>query len=153
MASFVPLVTQTPAASRRIALGRLPAATLLSVSLAAVLNVALFFFFSSVGVITSSVLIQTLVGPQPLDAAMVASMTVIQMLVGVVALAAIAYFRPTNAERIWQIVAGVVLVLSFSLPFGGIADVPLGYALSLDAMHLVAGALAIWMLPALARTR
>jgi hypothetical protein len=61
--------------------------------------------------------------------------------------------RPSNAESIWQIVAGVVLVLSFALPFVSIPGITLNYGLALDAMHVAAGALAIWLLPALARER
>ena len=70
---------------------------------------------------------------------------------GVLVLAAIIRFRPSNAERTWRIVAGIVLVLSFATPFSGIPGAPLGYLLALEAMHIVAGALAIWMLPTLAR--
>jgi heme A synthase len=113
--------------------------------------VALFFFFSAIGLLTPSVEIQTLAGAQPLMATLVAIMTVLQMLVAALVLGAIIRFRSSNAERVWQIVAGLVLVLSFVLPFAGIPGAPLGYSLALEAMHIAAGALAIWMLPALAR--
>ncbi|HYW90459.1 MAG TPA: DUF6069 family protein [Chloroflexota bacterium] len=139
----------TPA--RRLALATLPRAALVTLGLATLLNVAQFYVASAIGLITPSVEIQTLAGPQPLDVTMVATMTVLQMLLGVAVLAAIIRFRPAHAERTWQIVAGVALVLSFAMPVSGIPGAPLGYILALEAMHVVAGVLAIWMLPALAR--
>jgi hypothetical protein len=151
--SSVAFAPHAAASARRIALARLPLAGLLTIAVAAVLNVGLFFVFSAVGVLTDAVLIQTFVGPQPLTAAVVASNTVIQMLIGVAVLAAIARVWPARAERIWQIVASVVLVLSFWMPFAGIPGAPVAYSLALDAMHVVAAALAIWLLPSLARGR
>jgi Family of unknown function (DUF6069) len=141
------------ATSGRLAVARLPLAALLTIALATLVNVALFFLFSAVGFITPAVEISTFAGPQPLEPVMVVSMTVIQMLLGVLVLAGIIRFRRTDAERTWQIVAAVVLVLSFAVPFAGIPGAPLSYDLALDAMHVVAGMLAIWMLPALARRR
>jgi Family of unknown function (DUF6069) len=152
MASSSAAYAARPAApSRRLALAKLPRAALLTIALAAVLNVALFVVFSAVGLLTESVLISGFAGPQPLMALPVAMFTVIQMLVGVLVLAAIIRFRRSNAERTWQIVAAIALVLSFAMPVSGIPGAPLGYILALEAMHIVAGGLAIWMLPALAR--
>jgi hypothetical protein len=48
-------------------------------------------------------------------------------------------------------VAAIVLVLSFSAPITSIPGAPLRYVLALVPMHIVAGVLAIWMLPALTR--
>lgn len=138
------------APTRRLAVSRVPLAAVLTIGLATLLNVGLFFVFSALGVITSTVEIQTFAGPQPLNAVMVASMTVLQMLLGTLVLAAIIRLRPAHAERTWQVIAGLVLVLSLAVPFTGIPGVPLGYGLALDAMHIVAGSMAIWMLPSLA---
>ena len=152
MASSSVTYTARPVATPgRLDLGRLPLAALLTIALATLVNVALFFLFSAVGVITRAVEISTFAGPQPLDPLMVVSMTVMQMLLGTLVLAGIIRFRPTKAERTWQIVAAVVLVLSFAIPFATIAGAPVSYDLALDAMHVVTGALAIWLLPALAR--
>jgi hypothetical protein len=149
--SSITYAASSAATSRRPAVSRLPRAALLTIGLATLLNVGLFFVFSAIGMITTSVEIPTFVGPQPLTPIMVATNTVVQMLVGVLVLAAIIRFRPSKAERTWQVVAGVVLMLSFAMPFTGIPGAPLGYSLALDAMHVVAGSLAIAMLPALAR--
>jgi hypothetical protein len=151
MASSSVAYTPSAAPARRLAVSKVPRAALLTMALATLLNIGLFFVFSAIGLITPSVEIPTFVGAQPLTPVMVATNTVIQMLVGVVVLAAIIRFRPSNAERSWQIVAALALVLSFAMPFTGIPGVPLEYGLALDAMHVVGGVLSIWMLPTFAR--
>jgi Family of unknown function (DUF6069) len=148
--SSVALPARSAASPRVLAISRLPLAALLTTGLATLLNSGLFYVFSALGVITSIVDIPTFAGPQPLNAVMVASMTVLEMLLGTAVLALIIRFRPSNAQRTWQFVAGLVLVLSFVMPFTGIPGAPVVYGLALDAMHVVAGFLAIWMLPALA---
>jgi len=75
----------------------------------------------------------------------VVTATVLGMLVAV-----LVSFRGARAERTWQVVAAIVLVLSFSAPFT-IPGAPVRYVLALLLMHIVAGVLAIWMLPALTR--
>ena len=90
-------------------------------------------------------------GTRPLVAVDVVTATVLGMLVAVLVFAAISRFRGARAERTWQVVAAVVLVLSFAAPITGIPGAPLRYVLALVAMHIVAGVLAIWMLPALTR--
>jgi hypothetical protein len=149
--SSVAYSAASAAAPHRLAVSKLPLAASLAIGLATLINVALFFVFSRVGLITPSVEIPSVVGPQPMTAIVVATMTVLQMLIGVVILAAIIRWRPSSAVRTWQIVAAVVLVLSFATPATGIPGAPLGYVLALEAMHIVAGVLAIWLLPALAR--
>jgi hypothetical protein len=148
--SSVALSARSAASPRELVISRLPLAVLLTIGLATLLNIGLFYAFSALGFITASVDIPTVAGPQPLTAIMVATMTVLEMLLGTAVLALIIRFRPSSALRTWQLVAGVVLVLSFVMPFTGIPGVPLVYGLALDAMHLVAGILAIWLLPALA---
>jgi hypothetical protein len=148
----VAFAASAPESAGRLSLARLPLAGLATIAVAAVLNVGLFFVFWSVGVISESVRIPTFDGPQALSAGMVAANTLLQMLIGLIVLAAIVRFWPARAERIWQIAAGVALVVSFSMPFT-IPGAPPAYSLALDAMHVVAGGLAIWLLPALARER
>jgi hypothetical protein len=147
--SSVAYAARSAASERGLAISKLPLAALLTIGLATLLNVGLFLVFSALGPITPAVEIPTFGGPQPLNTVMVASMTVLQMLLGALVLAAIIRLRPSNAERTWQFVAGLVLLLSLAMPFMGIPGVSLGYGLALDAMHVVAGMLAIWMLPAL----
>ena len=133
------------------AFSKLPRAALLTIGLATLINLGLFFVFTAAGLITDSVLIQSPSGNRPLIAFDVVIATVVGMLVGVFVFAAIIRFRGARAERTWQVVAAIVLVLSFSAPITGIPGASLTYVLALVAMHIVAGALAIWMLPALTR--
>ncbi len=138
-------------ASNQPALSKLPRAALLTIGLATLINLGLFFVFTAAGLITESVLIPSPSGTRPLIAVDVVTATVLWMLVAVLVFAAIIRFRGARVERTWQVVAAIVLVLSFSAPITGIPGAPLRYVLALVAMHIVAGVLAIWMLPALTR--
>jgi len=138
-------------ASNQPALSKLPRSALLTIGLATLINLGLFFAFTAAGLITESVLIPSPSGTRPLIAFDVVTATVLGMLVAVLVFAAIIPFRGARAERTWQVVAAIVLVLSFSAPFTGIPGAPLRYVLALLPMHIVAGGLAIWMLPALTR--
>ena len=140
----------TVRASNQPAFSKLPRAALLTIGLATLINLGLFFVFTAAGLITESVLIQSPSGTRPLIAFDVVTATVLGMLVAVLVFAAISRFRGARAERTWQVVAAVVLVLSFSAPFT-IPGAPVTYVLALLLMHIVAGVLAIWMLPALTR--
>ena len=55
------------------------------------------------------------------------------MLVAVLVFAAIIRFRGARVERTWQVVAAIVLVLSFSAPITGIPGAPFRYVLALVA--------------------
>ena len=96
------------------ALSKLPRAALLTIGLATLINLGLFFVFNAAGLITESVLIPSPSGTRPLVAVDVVTATVLGMLVAVLVFAAISRFRGARAERTWQVVAAVVLVLSFS---------------------------------------
>jgi hypothetical protein len=141
----------TVRATNQTALSKLPLAALLTIGLATLINLGLFFVFTAAGLITESVLIPSPSGTRPLLAFDVVASTVLGMLVGVLVFAAIIRFRGARAERTWQVVAAIMLVLSFSAPFTSIPGAPLGYVLALVPMHIVAGVLAIWLLPALTR--
>ena len=140
----------TVRASNQPTLSKLPRAALLTIALATLINLGLFFIFTAAGSITESVLIPSPSGTRPLIAFDVVTATVLGMLVAVLVFAAIIRFRGARAERTWQVVAAIVLVLSFSAPFT-IPGAPVRYVLALLLMHIVAGLLAIWMLPALTR--
>jgi hypothetical protein len=148
--SSIPFSSQARRASNRLALSKLPRAALLTIGLATLINLGLFFVFTAAGLITETVLIPSPSGTAPLIAFVVVTVTVLQMLVGVLVFAAIIRFRGAHAERTWRVVAAILLVLSFAAPIT-IPGAPLGYVLALVAMHVVAGVLAIWMLPALTR--
>src|SRR6266567_1339874 len=138
-------------ASNQPAFSKLPRAALLTIGLATLINLGLFFVFTAAGLITESVLIPSPSGARPLIAFDVVIATVLGMLVAVLVFAAIIRFRGARAERTWQVVAVIVLVLSFFAPITSIPGAPLRYALALLPMHIVAGVLAIWVLPALTR--
>ena len=149
--SSIPFPPQAGRASNRLALSKLPRAALLTIGLATLINLGLFIVFTAAGLITESVLIPSSSDSQPLTAFAVVTTTVLLMLVGVLVFAAIIRFRGAHAERTWQVVAAILLVLSFAAPITVIPGAPLGYVLALVAMHVVAGVLAIWMLPTLTR--
>ena len=135
----------------RILLRRLPQAAAVTIGLATVLNVALFLAASAAALVTPALVAQTPGGPEPLTVVHVAMSTVMQMLAGTLVLAGIVRFRPHDAGRLWPAVAGAALVLSFAMPLTGLPGASLGAILTIEALHVVAGALAILLLPRLAR--
>src|SRR6266540_7413777 len=70
-------------ASNQPALSKLPRAALLTIGLATLINLGLFFVFTAAGLITETVLIPSPSGTAPLIAFVVLTVTVLQMLVGV----------------------------------------------------------------------
>lgn len=141
----------TVRASNQLGLSKLPRVALLTIGLATLINLGLFFVFTAAGLITESVLIASPSGTRPLIAFDLVTATLVGMLVAVLVFVAIIHFRGARAERTWQVVAAIVLVLSFFEPITSIPGAPLRYALALVPMQIVAGVLAIWMLPALTR--
>ena len=96
----------TVRASNQQALSKLPRATLLTIGLATLINLGLFFVFTAAGLITASVLIPSPSGTRPLSAFDVVTATVVGTLVAVLVFVAIIRFRGARAERTWQVVGG-----------------------------------------------
>jgi hypothetical protein len=76
-------------ASNQLALSKLPRAAVLTIGLATLINLGLFFVFTAAGLITESVLIPSPSGTRPVIAVDVVTATVLFMLVGVLVFAAI----------------------------------------------------------------
>src|SRR5207302_5809202 len=99
-------------ASNQPALSKLPRAALLTIGLATLINLGLFFVFTAAGLITESVLIPSPSGTRPLIAVDVVTATVLWMLVAVLVFAAIIRFRGARVGLAWQVFA-IVRVVSF----------------------------------------
>lgn len=105
----------------------------LTILIAVVLNVILFFIADAAGV-WDGVELQN---GEEMVAPAVAFITILGLVGGIITFAALNQFTQ-NPVRIFQIVAGVVLVLSFVTPFG-VEDAPADFIIALELMHVVAG--------------
>ena len=107
-----------------------------------VVNVALFFAFSAAGLIPDSVVIPNAGGP--LTATPVAISSTIPLVIATLLFMALVRFTRRPA-LIFTMVAGVVALASLAGPFS-IPNVPLGMAIALNVMHLVAAGTITWFL-------
>lgn len=106
-------------------------------AIAAVINTVLFFIGTSSGLIDSSILIPG--ANAPLTVVPVIASSIIPSIVAGLVLAGLNYFL-NKPWRVFTIVAGVLLVLTFANPFMGIPGIPLGMGIWLNVMHvMVAG--------------
>ncbi len=108
----------------------------------AFLNSILFYAFRNLGAINDSV--QIMPGePLGVHNAIISSM-ISSIFAGIV------YFLITliarEAFRIFQRIAWITLILSFFSPFLFIKDVPVGYAISLNIMHIVVAAAILYIM-------
>jgi hypothetical protein len=141
--------TVTVDQSERIAARRLWWAAPLTAVVAGLANSALFLVAHGAGVMTDAVKVDSPSGPQPMDVSQPFLFSVLGLLVGGLVLALIARLS-SRPLRLWRIVGLVVLGL-FVLPPLTIAGAPVPYILTLELMHLVAGAVALVWLPRLVR--
>ena len=116
--------------------------------IAAVINTIIYFIGKAAGAFPESIIIPNANAPLKLPPVILASL--IGVLVGGIVFAVIARFS-TKPISVFQIVAAVVLILSLATPFQ-IPNAPLGMVLLLELMHLIAGSLAIWLMPRLVKT-
>jgi glucan phosphoethanolaminetransferase (alkaline phosphatase superfamily) len=101
---------------------------------AAAVNAALFFIGKATGLISDSVLIQPANQPMSLIPVLISSILPTLLAGGVLAL----LNRFASAPlRIFNIIAAVLLVLSFISPFASIPNVPIGMSIWLNVMHVV----------------
>lgn len=106
-------------------------------AIAAVINTVLFFIGTSSGLIDSSILIPG--ANAPLTVVPMIASSIIPSIVAGLVLAGLNYFL-NKPWRVFTIVAGVLLVLTFANPFMGIPGIPLGMGIWLNVMHvMVAG--------------
>lgn len=133
--------------TERVDYGRLWWVALLAAGGAAIVNGIIFVIAEAAGFIPRNFVIE-LVG-QSLSLAPVVGSTIVGVIIGAVVFAIMGRFarRPIS---LFRIVAIVVLVLSFAQPLL-IAGAPLSMILTLELMHIVAGAFAIGLLTTLTR--
>jgi hypothetical protein len=109
----------------------------------------LFIAAQAAGLITDAVILDSPTGPMPMNVGAPIMFSVVGVLVGALLLALLIRFssRPLRTYRIVG-VAFLVLYAFFPLTIPG---APLVYILTLELLHLVAGALALIWLPRLIR--
>jgi hypothetical protein len=109
---------------------------------AAIMNSALFYAFKNLGAINDTV--QIMPG-EPLGVHNAIISSIISSLIASIVYFVIAIFA-RDAFRIFQRIAWIMLLLSFFSPFLFIPEVPVGYAISLNIMHIVVAAAVIYIM-------
>ena len=107
----------------------------------AIINSMLFYAFKNLGAINDVVMIQG----SPLGVSQVIFSSIIFSLVAGFVYFIISIFA-REAFRIFQRIAWLLLLISFLDPFLFIPDVPVGFAISLNIMHIVVAAAVIYIL-------
>lgn len=103
-------------------------------AIAAVINSILYFIGTSTGLIDSSILIPG--ANAPLTVVPVIASSIIPSIVAGLVLAGLNYFL-SKPWRVFIIIAGVLLVVTFANPFIGIPGISLGMGIWLNVMHVV----------------
>ena len=98
-----------------------------------VINAILFFAFHSIGVITDNVFVQP---NQPLTVVPVIISSIFPTLIGTLVFFLFEKYT-ANGFKIFSIVAGTLVVLSFSSPFTAVQGMPISYGIVLNVMHVV----------------
>ncbi len=109
---------------------------------AAIMNSALFYAFKNLGAINDTV--QIMPG-EPLGVHNAIISSIISSLIASIVYFVIAIFA-RDAFRIFQRIAWIMLLLSFFSPFLFIPEVPVGYAISLNILHIVVAAAVIYIM-------
>lgn len=107
----------------------------------AIINSMLFYAFKNLGAINDVVMIQG----SPLGVSQVIFSSIIFSLVAGFVYFIISIFA-REAFRIFQRIAWFLLLISFLNPFLFIPDVPVGFAISLNIMHIVVAAAVIYVM-------
>jgi hypothetical protein len=141
--------TTRSASGEGISYGRLPGVALLAAVAAALANALVYFAASGLGTISQSILLPSPVGMSPLTVRLVVITSVIGAIGAAIIFALIGRFA-RHPVRLFRIVAGVVLVLSFSMP-ATVPGVPVAMKLSLAVMHVVTWAVSVGLLTTLVR--
>ncbi len=141
--------TTRSASGEGISYGRLPGVALLAAVAAALANALVYFAASGLGTISQSILLPSPMGMSPLTVGLVVITSVIGAIGAAIIFALIGRFA-RHPVRLFRIVAGVVLVLSFSMP-ATVPGVPVAMKLSLAVMHVVTWAVSVGVLTTLVR--
>ena len=99
----------------------------------AVINSILFFAFHSAGILVDTIEIQ------PGEALTVVPIILSSLIPSIIGASVFYLFDKFSSKglRNFQILAIILLALSFANPFMGIPNVTIGYALALNLMHIV----------------
>lgn len=108
---------------------------------AAAINAVLFFIGKSSGLISDSILIQP--ANEPISVIPVIISSIIPTLLAAGVLALLNRFV-ADPLRVFTIVSGVLLVLSFINPFAAIPNVPIGMGVWLNVMHVVVAGVVVF---------
>ncbi len=108
-------------------------AGLTAASVSVIINVILFFIFKSIGWITDDVFVQP---NQPLTVLPVIISSVIPTLIASLVFFFIEKYTQ-DGFKIFSIISIILMLLSLAMPFTGIPNVPVKYALALEPMHFV----------------
>ena len=108
-------------------------AGLTAAGVSVLINVVLFYIFHAMGVITDSIFIQP---NQPLTVVPVIISSILPSLVGASVFFLFEKYMD-NGFKIFSIVAIVLMLLSLASPFLSVPNMPIGYAIVLDVMHVV----------------
>ena len=109
---------------------------------AAIMNSALFYAFKNLGAINDTV--QIMPG-EPLGVHNAIISSIFSSVIASIVYFVISLFA-RDAFRIFQRTAWIMLLLSFFSPFLFIPEVPVGYAISLNIMHIVVAAAVIYIM-------
>jgi hypothetical protein len=109
---------------------------------AAIMNSALFYAFKNLGAINDTV--QIMPG-EPLGVHNAIISSIFSSVIASIVYFVISLFA-RDAFRIFQRIAWIMLLISFFSPFLFIPEVPVGYAISLNIMHIVVAAAVIYIM-------
>jgi hypothetical protein len=109
---------------------------------AAIMNSALFYAFKNLGAINDTV--QIMPG-EPLGVHNAIISSIFSSVIASIVYFVISLFA-RDAFRIFQRIAWFMLLISFFSPFLFIPEVPVGYAISLNIMHIVVAAAIIYIM-------
>lgn len=124
----------TPINTTTIASAKLLTVAPLAAIASAAVNAVLFFIGKATGLLSDSVLIQP--ANQPISLIPVIISSILPTLLAGAVLALLNRFLSAPL-RIFNIIAVVLLVLSFASPFASIPNVPIGMGVWLNVMHVV----------------
>jgi Family of unknown function (DUF6069) len=114
-------------------------------AIAAVINAVLFFIFRAMGIFTDDILLQTPQGAQPLGfIPVLISSFVPSLIAGVVCWLMMRYIP--NGKLIFQILATVLLALSFFSPSNAAPNAPMSFLIGINILHTVVAGVVIYFL-------
>lgn len=118
---------------KKVSFGQSILSGVLAAAVSAVINSILFYIYHAAGIITDNVEIQP---GQHMTVVNVLVASIIPSIAGSLVFFALERLTRQGYRR-YLVVSIILLLLSFGNAFMAIKDVPLGYAISLNTMHVV----------------